>query len=87
MGSSAMDAMQVLFSAFDTGMSSVWREEDRSWRNEDRQWRSEDIEYRKEEREWREQEKDMRESELRCFVLPSFAITLPVLLKTYVLGV
>jgi calcium release-activated calcium channel protein 1 len=65
MGSSAMDAMQVLFTAFDTGMSSKWREEDRSWRDEDRTWRREDLDYRREERGWREQEKDMRDTELR----------------------
>lgn len=72
MGSSAMDAMQVLFTAFDTGLSSKWREEDRSWRDEDRAWRCEDLDYRREEREWREQEKDMRELEFRYFfVSPS----------------
>ncbi|CAK9191487.1 unnamed protein product [Sphagnum troendelagicum] len=65
MGSSTMDAMQVLFTAFDTGVSSVWREEDRSWRSEDRQWRGEDIDYRGEERIWREEERGMRNNELR----------------------
>lgn len=65
MGSSAMDAMQVLFTAFDTGVSTVWREEDRSWRAEDRKWRNEDLDFRGDERAWREQEKDMRDSEQR----------------------
>jgi calcium release-activated calcium channel protein 1 len=65
MGSSTMDAMQVLFTAFDTGVSSVWHEEDRSWRSEDRQWRAEDIDYRGEERIWREEERGMRSNELR----------------------
>jgi hypothetical protein len=65
MGSSTMDAMQVLFTAFDTGVSSVWHEEDRSWRSEDRQWRAEDIDYRGEERIWREEERGMRNNELR----------------------
>jgi len=65
MGSSAMDAMQVLFTAFDTGISSVWREEDRSWRSEERRWRTEDVDYREEERRWRAEEGEMRCNEQR----------------------
>jgi hypothetical protein len=60
-----MDAMQVLFTAFDTGISSVWREEDRSWRSEERRWRTEDVDYREEERRWRAEEGEMRCNELR----------------------
>jgi len=60
-----MDAMQVLFTAFDTGISSVWREEDRSWRSEDRRWRTEDVDYREEERRWRAEEGEMRCNEHR----------------------
>jgi calcium release-activated calcium channel protein 1 len=60
-----MDAMQVLFTAFDTGISSVWREEDRSWRSEERRWRTEDVDFREEERRWRAEEGEMRCNELR----------------------
>ncbi len=60
-----MDAIQVLFTAFDTGISSVWREEDRSWRSEERRWRTEDVDYREEERRWRAEEGEMRCNEHR----------------------
>ena len=64
MEASAMDVIQAALTANDTGMSHLWRAEDRQWRTEDRKWREEDLVYRSEERQKLKEEAIMRTLEI-----------------------